>query len=140
MLSSMDGTPLALGAIGAVVLAHRLRGSRGEDPAHMAGVEAVKDAIDTVMWRWWNHGAYHLDEAVVSPIDHRSAHEWAPDAAVVVFREHGYPDLYSGFWQEVDEELDKTGAALYHEPVNHAVVAFYPTSVKDDNSWWGGRP
>ena len=139
MLSSMDGTPLALGAIGAVMLARKLHGSRSEDPAHMADVEAVKDAIDTVNWRWWNRGASYLDEAVVSPLDDEAAREWATRAKVVVFREYGYPDIHTTFWTEVDEELDRMGAGLYHELINQAVVAYYPTSVKDDNSWWGGR-
>lgn len=55
--------------------------------------------------------------------------QWSPTAPVVVHRENGWPDDYTDFWQQVDAELERRGVPLYHEPINAAVIAFYPTGA-----------
>ena len=59
--------------------------------------------------------------------------EWSPGALVVVHTECGLPNPCDGDGCSMDEEWRKVdkdasyllGYAIYHEPVNGAVVAFY---------------
>jgi len=57
----------------------------------------------------------------------RDPQRWAPNADTVVLRETGWPpDSDGAFWNGVDERLARSGVPLYHQPINQAVIAFYP--------------
>lgn len=94
-------------------------GDPGATPLQMA-----KIAVHNTYWWRWGHPFGALDEAVVDPRTHPTARQWSTTAPVVILREHGLPDD-GEWWAELDTEMKRLGANLYHESINAGVYALY---------------